>query len=185
MAHTPDIRKICKACGKTIVLYNFVKDKRAKDGHGSWCKFCKSKKNMEWAKSNPDKIAKISKKWRLNNQGKVSELKIAWRKANREKELAKKREWSRANKDKVRLYSSIRRTKKKLGDVAQVTVLDLKKMKLKNCLYCNGPAEQIDHIIPLARGGRHSIGNLTAACKKCNQSKGSKLLMEWKLRDRV
>lgn len=43
------------------------------------------------------------------------------------------------------------------------------------CHYCNKrfPAEQItmDHVIPLARGGRSTQGNIVAACKPCNQSK--------------
>lgn len=40
---------------------------------------------------------------------------------------------------------------------------------------------QWDHVVPLSRGGRHSIGNLLPACKRCNQEKNAKTIMEWKL----
>jgi 5-methylcytosine-specific restriction endonuclease McrA len=36
-----------------------------------------------------------------------------------------------------------------------------------------------DHIVPLARGGPHSIDNLCASCSACNLSKGKKLVTEW------
>lgn len=37
----------------------------------------------------------------------------------------------------------------------------------------------VDHIKPLARGGKHEIENLAPACLPCNCSKGTKLLSEW------
>lgn len=52
----------------------------------------------------------------------------------------------------------------------------------RRCAYCGGDDGGIhmDHVIPLSRGGRHAIANVLPACRKCNLSKGSKLLMEWK-----
>jgi len=48
------------------------------------------------------------------------------------------------------------------------------------CQYCNkklGKKEQtLDHIIPKASGGLTSFWNCVAACRKCNQKKGSKTL---------
>lgn len=51
-----------------------------------------------------------------------------------------------------------------------------------SCVYCgatSGPFH-LDHIYPWARGGDHSVENLTVACAKCNWSKGSKTLAEWR-----
>jgi len=43
------------------------------------------------------------------------------------------------------------------------------------CHYCQKsilPSNlTMDHIVPLARGGRSTKGNIVAACKACNQSK--------------
>lgn len=53
------------------------------------------------------------------------------------------------------------------------------------CAYC-GCSEPLtkDHVIPIARGGRHSIGNLLPACRRCNASKRNSLLVEWRARKR-
>ena len=49
------------------------------------------------------------------------------------------------------------------------------------CAYCHtARATQQDHVIPLARGGRHTIGNVLPACGTCNASKKAALLVEWR-----
>ncbi len=51
------------------------------------------------------------------------------------------------------------------------------------CHYCGGraaPADlTMDHIVPIARGGRSVKGNLVPACKECNNRKRELLPMEW------
>ncbi|MBI4523136.1 MAG: HNH endonuclease [Deltaproteobacteria bacterium] len=51
------------------------------------------------------------------------------------------------------------------------------------CYYCGKkvPAASLtmDHIVPLARGGRTTKGNVVPACKDCNVKKKHSLLMEW------
>ncbi len=42
------------------------------------------------------------------------------------------------------------------------------------CSYCGQDAKEVDHIIPVAHGGTDDEANLTAACVKCNRSKGTK-----------
>lgn len=51
-----------------------------------------------------------------------------------------------------------------------------------SCRYCQteaGPFE-VDHIIPVVRGGSDDLENLCVACKPCNASKGGRLLTEWR-----
>lgn len=51
------------------------------------------------------------------------------------------------------------------------------------CHYCGqkiSPKElTMDHIVPLARGGRSTKGNLVATCKECNNKKKTLLPIEW------
>jgi 5-methylcytosine-specific restriction protein A len=51
------------------------------------------------------------------------------------------------------------------------------------CHYCGravAPAElTMDHIVPIARGGRSTKGNVVPACKECNNRKQLLLPMEW------
>jgi 5-methylcytosine-specific restriction endonuclease McrA len=42
------------------------------------------------------------------------------------------------------------------------------------CAYCDGPAEHLDHVVPLARGGAHVLGNLLPACADCNLEKSAR-----------
>lgn len=51
------------------------------------------------------------------------------------------------------------------------------------CHYCGArfkPAElTMDHLVPLARGGRSIKSNLVPACKDCNNRKKHMLTTEW------
>lgn len=51
------------------------------------------------------------------------------------------------------------------------------------CHYCGTrvrPAElSLDHLLPLARGGKSSRGNCVPACKECNNRKKDLLPIEW------
>lgn len=50
------------------------------------------------------------------------------------------------------------------------------------CLYCGAFFEPRDltrdHIVPTSRGGRDAWENVVAACRRCNQHKGNRLLEE-------
>jgi 5-methylcytosine-specific restriction endonuclease McrA len=51
------------------------------------------------------------------------------------------------------------------------------------CAYCGGPADTIDHVVPLSRGGARTSWLNTVACcggsaRSCNARKGNRLLSE-------
>jgi 5-methylcytosine-specific restriction endonuclease McrA len=48
------------------------------------------------------------------------------------------------------------------------------------CFYClkSGIVLTVDHVIPVARGGRSTLDNLVLACTRCNSSKRDLLPME-------
>ena len=41
------------------------------------------------------------------------------------------------------------------------------------CAYCNGLADQVDHVIPKRHGGSDLPSNLVASCASCNGLKGT------------
>jgi 5-methylcytosine-specific restriction endonuclease McrA len=47
------------------------------------------------------------------------------------------------------------------------------------CAYCDAPAEHLDHIKPIARGGRDVLSNVIPACAACNLSKADQTLAQW------
>ena len=49
------------------------------------------------------------------------------------------------------------------------------------CCYCDEPAEHLDHVQPVSRGGVDEPRNLVPACAACNLSKADHTLAEWAL----
>ena len=51
------------------------------------------------------------------------------------------------------------------------------------CHYCKNevPSKELtmDHIVPIARGGKSTRGNVVPCCKTCNTTKKQLLPMEW------
>jgi 5-methylcytosine-specific restriction endonuclease McrA len=98
--------------------------------------------------------------------------------------LASEREWRLRNPDKDAAKSHRRSARRRDAETLQVTARDWRRLCARyddRCAYCGiaAPLEQ-DHVVPLIRGGRHSIGNLLPACKPCNSSKRARLLVEWR-----
>jgi HNH endonuclease len=63
--------------------------------------------------------------------------------------------------------------------VPPLTNRALFRRDLHTCMYCGAHVGERDltrdHIVPRSRGGRDNWTNVVAACKRCNQRKGSRL----------
>ena len=132
-----------------------------------------------------------------------------WREKNLEVDRAKKREYQRlrrqdpAFRTKQAAYQRnhkeqasaavqrwlakdnnavIRRNKRRTNEpIAPCTKDYIDIIKGDPCSYCGNIMEEIDHIVPVARGGGSQWDNLTPACRTCNRSKGPKSLVEFML----
>ncbi|MDQ2716179.1 MAG: RNA-guided endonuclease IscB [Chloroflexota bacterium] len=51
----------------------------------------------------------------------------------------------------------------------------------RQCAYCGatGIPLQVEHLVPVARGGSHRVSNFTLACEPCNQRKGTHTASEF------
>jgi hypothetical protein len=48
------------------------------------------------------------------------------------------------------------------------------------CLYCQAPDRlTMDHLVPISRGGDHSIENVVPACRSCNSRKHDRNMNVW------
>jgi 5-methylcytosine-specific restriction endonuclease McrA len=112
--------------------------------------------------------------------------------ANREERIQEKRLSRAKNPDKGRLASKLYRqahpeigtasTKRKrahkkgapLNDLTHAQWLEIQAAQDYRCYYCGkrrkGHLTQ-DHIIPLSKGGSHTLSNVVAACRSCNSKK--------------
>lgn len=135
----------------------------------------------KWVAANPDKVAAKYKRYYESDKG--LEFRRRWQAENADKIKAAGDRWRKANPDKVRQRTQTQRFKRRGAETLLVTPSDWRRMCQRyrgECHYCGNvrPLTQ-DHIIPLARGGRHAIGNIVPACLPCNSSKNARLIVEW------
>lgn len=124
-------------------------------------------------------------KWRSPEY--IKEYQRAYQAKNRERINRASVEWSANNREK-RLASSknctLKRRAKMSAEKRPATPEQIQSVLQKadgRCVYCglSGVKLTIDHVEPLARGGRHIVSNLVAACQTCNSSKGAGDGPEW------
>lgn len=71
------------------------------------------------------------------------------------------------------------------GKVYKITIDEIIALQESNCYLCGQSAKGIDHIVPLSKGGNHSIGNLAPCCTSCNSKKSSKFLIQLRYVNKV
>lgn len=104
-----------------------------------------------------------------------------YRKENRERRVRQTLEWRQANRDRSREHSRRAKTKRRGCTPTEEANEYDRILRLDPCCYCGAPTEQVDHIVPIVRGGGGDWDNLTAACTRCNASKGAKPLLHFLL----
>ena len=188
--------KTCSRCEQTKALDYFGKNKTKKDGHNSECKECVRAYNAEYYKANSDRIKSKVKDYREKNSDVVKQRKSRYAKENALAIRKKVAEWQRANPEKraqnakahrqrhperENAKAAKRRARARKNGVFTFTQKELKKIYSSPCFYCGSKKNiELDHILPISKGGRHSIGNAVSACRLCNSQKSNKLLIQWK-----
>ena len=105
----------------------------------------------------------------------------------RPRRLEVNRQYARSHKALRSVHSSKRRALKKGAETFLFTLKDWERLKTRYrhcCAYCGVYSEELhqEHVIPLERGGRHSLGNILPSCPTCNYSKQDSYVMEWRMR---
>lgn len=122
----------------------------------------------------------------------------AYRQANIEHEREVAKEWRKKNPDKVKQYdkdpvkirkrASLRRARKRMSVIGDVEAIERwerfwKSRKSVRCHWCGnrfpGKRCHADHVIPLSKGGSHSLENLVISCQTCNLRKQAKDPADW------
>ena len=196
--------KRCPKCD-TFKDYNeFHKAKGRSDGHDCYCKLCKkrhreeyseyySKKHKEYYLLNRGNILERVKKYSEENPEKIKargreyykkhkHTKFAYsnRTEDPEKRRARQRAWKKTEKGKacVTNYNHKRRDRifKNGTPIIPPTSEFIKYLLSTGCALCSAQSEQIDHWIPLSKGGIHGAENLVGMCAECNIEKRDSIL---------
>lgn len=172
--------KSCGKCKQELSIDNFAKNKARYDGLQGYCRKCDKEKGSQYAKNNRSSALQRTQKWQKNNRDKHLEGLRTNRIKHKEAGTLKKYP---VNKEAHRLRMIERRARTRKNGVFMLLPKEEKRLISGPCFYCGSPDRiTIDHIIPIDKGGRHSVGNLVSACKSCNSSKGAKFLVVWRLR---
>lgn len=172
--------KTCITCMQFLAASAFYVDKAKTTGLSSDCKECKKSRAKQWRLENKERHRAYSRQWLKDNPEKAYQTSKRWRLANPEIVNKSRKKWNEANRELVRLKTLQRRARQKAVKHYKVTPKDIQRILSHPCLYCGKKATQVDHVMPLIKGGNHSIGNLAPACASCNASKSGKFLSIWR-----
>jgi 5-methylcytosine-specific restriction endonuclease McrA len=189
--------KTCSKCKLPKLESKFSQDKSTPDGLSYRCTQC-NRENVrkyyyEHYEESQKKARERHKKTYIPHprskkpkQKKPRKIRTPAQKAEYYKTYFKK--WRQENPDKHairrRIDSHTRRGREVNAEGSYSRSDVEQKFKDQNglCFYCHIPLEkyEIDHFIPLVRGGSNWPDNIVLACPKCNNRKGKKLYpSEW------
>ncbi len=165
-----------------------------KSGWSSYCRKCANKKSLDWKRNNQERQLANTKAWREANPDKVKQYRekpevreqeraaaLDWKRRNPERVKATSAAWRVNNPEKARIKDQRRRAKK-LDAVCGTPInkegIDRLLSDQKGlCAYCKRELDgnyHIDHFVPLAQDGAHSLENILLSCPTCNLQKGAK-----------
>jgi 5-methylcytosine-specific restriction endonuclease McrA len=125
-----------------------------------------------WNKANPERSAARVKKWREENKERQLEHERRWREENPERWLESRRKRNRVRHVRKRANG---------GTFTQADLDALFARHKEKCGECRKKSAklQIDHMIPVAKGGTSDPSNLQLLCPSCNRRKNAKGPIEW------
>ena len=188
--------KYCTRCGETKPLNEYHKDRSKRDGHCAYCKPCVIAYVRKYQKDNPERVAEASREYREAHRTELSEKQRQRYYANREKVLDYMRDYRRENREEVaerkrkwaaenphlRWVGTYRQRCKANGldpHIEDFTRADVINRYGDSCAYCRGEFQELDHYVPVSKGGTHTLDNVRPSCTRCNRSKMSADPVEW------
>lgn len=175
--------KTCSKCGETKEFTEFNKRSSSKDGYHGSCKVCRAKVNKaRYDSASPEKVEERKHKKREYNKNASDEVK-------ERKRLYDKRYFA-SEAGKVTTAKSVhKRRAQKIstqdGTATSQALEELKSTQNHQCCHCSCSLDfsakgqvHLDHLIPLSKGGAHTISNVAWSCAHCNLTKSAKMVCE-------
>jgi len=192
----------CPSCATTKLATEFHKNKSRKTGYCSECKQCVLARSKRSYDADPEKYRQKSKKryasdpefhrnWakkhRLANPEIVKAAVKRYKDANPEKMAAIWQAWASKNPERLLQNNRRKRAHKRNVPSEKYTKEDILATWGTNCHLCKKPIDlgaprrskyglQLDHVMPISKGGHDTIANVKPAHAYCNQSKKDKVI---------
>ncbi len=162
--------KVCRKCWslKLADRDHFVLDTHYDPPRPcSPCRECHNQENARRKKQEPEKLKRQADNYR--ERGRQNSRK--WRRANPERNKA----LNKAN------YHKRRRATKGKPNFSADDIQKQKASQKSRCWWCQCllDAYEVDHRIPVSRGGPNTADNIVISCRPCNRSKSAR--MPWEM----
>lgn len=178
------VPKVCRRCRELKPIDEFNACAAARDGRSNWCRDCFSDYNRARYEPHPrpktaahikrEARRRASRRWYHRHKHRRAELMRrrtkSWRARNPAKARAQARRGAKVRRARL-MGAAVR-------EVVDPAVLWERDGGI--CGICGRPATadafDVDHIIPLSKGGDHSYSNTQVSHPTCNRQKGNRIL---------
>lgn len=194
---------ISRAEARAVGLTRYFTGRPCKRGHvatrgvkGKACAECDRERIRRSVADHPEKWKAYSARYHLKHGPRRNQASKKWRSANKEKHWELTKSWRKQNPDRVRAIrkryrannpetvSANRRSVKARRRIAEKNAGSFKKSDIDNifkmqkgkCAYCRASIKkcyEVDHIVPISRGGSNRPANLQLCCPPCNGRKAA------------
>lgn len=189
-------------CGEVKALTEFAPHARGKYGRQPRCHACQNEANKAryWAnhaaakeksrlralaeqRADPEKRNAQRRAWAERNPDADRAAKRKWAEANPEKLRDASRGWHERNKEQNKACTRGYRARKRDAP-GRHTAEDVERLLVEQCGRCNACRCElvrfdVDHVVPLVRGGSNGPENLQLLCIACNRTKSRRTHAEF------
>lgn len=173
----PEAKKKNQAEGRLLSKEKYISDanfRRAAKARAS-----------EWYRANSDRAKSTKAEWySKNRESAKAACRARWAKYRSdpvwvEKERSRKRQEMRDHPERAVASDNARRARMKNAE-GKVTAADINrilKSQSSKCVYCKASLKdgyEVDHIIPISKGGSNWPTNIQCLCRNCNRTKSAK-----------
>ena len=198
----PNKTKRCNVCKKVKTHPEFIIKRIMDSGLGSCCLECDAIRWKKYISDNKEHITQYKKNYFANNFDEIQVKYKARYEDNKETIIAKTKAYVQAHKEETkirqrdyhvnhleeaRMHRHTRKARVKGAKIEQVSATKVYERDSYICGICGEPIDKnlkhpdpmscsLDHIIPLSKGGEHSMANTQPAHLVCNLSKGNRII---------
>lgn len=181
--------KRCTKCGETKTVEKWPRKKDHSTGLHPWCRQCIRAGWNRWADRDRQRIREQRRDYRERNKEQILAAKREYhhrfpktpeyKRRRREQRRARYKQCPAKNIAQVCLRQALKKSVT-VGDPKLIEAFyrHVSTAPRLRCHYCKRVTRkadrQVDHIISLAKGGKHCVSNLCCSCRPCNQRKGKK-----------
>lgn len=189
--------KICKKCGAELprTLEHFFRDSTHVDGLGSACKKCRGEAHQQYCAKNKEKLAHYQKEWHDRHLEYIKDYNkrngpVYYQKNKTQiklKQITYNREYIKTPHGRaldIAKKNKRKALKKLSGGAYTVEQWEACLLYFGNkCAYTSeilcAANTNVEHVIPLAKGGTSFIWNIVPATVRANASKNCHDMEEW------